>query len=97
MKLKTLIRLAVQSILKNRTRAMLTMLGIIIGVAAVIVMVAVGSGARSRIHEQINNLGTHGRWAFAEPTEVYTIESEFEAKVEQAFDQMIAGIAGSGE
>jgi putative ABC transport system permease protein len=58
-KLKTLIRLAVQSILKNRTRAMLTMLGIIIGVAAVIVMVAVGSGARSRIHEQINNLGTN--------------------------------------
>ncbi len=38
---------------------MLTMLGIVIGVAAVIVMVAVGYGARSRIHEQINNLGTN--------------------------------------
>jgi putative ABC transport system permease protein len=59
LKLETLIRLAVQSILKNRTRALLTMLGIIIGVAAVIVMVAVGSGARSRIREQINNLGTN--------------------------------------
>jgi putative ABC transport system permease protein len=59
MKLSILIRLAVQSILKNRTRAMLTMLGIIIGVAAVIVMVAVGYGARSRIREQINNLGTN--------------------------------------
>jgi putative ABC transport system permease protein len=59
MKLRILLRLAVQSILKNRTRAMLTMLGIIIGVAAVIVMVAVGYGARSRIHEQINNLGTN--------------------------------------
>jgi putative ABC transport system permease protein len=59
MKLSILIRLAIQSILKNRTRAMLTMLGIIIGVAAVIVMVAVGYGARSRIHEQINNLGTN--------------------------------------
>jgi putative ABC transport system permease protein len=59
MKLSILIRLAVQSILKNRMRAMLTMLGIIIGVAAVIVMVAVGYGARSRIHEQINNLGTN--------------------------------------
>jgi putative ABC transport system permease protein len=59
MKLSVLIRLAVQSILKNRMRAMLTMLGIIIGVAAVIVMVAVGYGARSRIHEQINNLGTN--------------------------------------
>jgi putative ABC transport system permease protein len=59
MKLSILIRLAVQSILKNRMRAMLTMLGIIIGVAAVIVMVAVGYGARSRIHDQINNLGTN--------------------------------------
>jgi putative ABC transport system permease protein len=59
MKLKVLIRLAVQSILKNRMRAMLTMLGIIIGVAAVIVMVAVGYGARSRIREQINSLGTN--------------------------------------
>jgi putative ABC transport system permease protein len=54
-----MISLALQSILKNKTRAMLTMLGIVIGVAAVIVMVAVGYGARSRIHEQINNLGTN--------------------------------------
>jgi putative ABC transport system permease protein len=59
MKSTILIRLAMQSILKNKMRAMLTMLGIIIGVAAVIVMVAVGYGARSRIHEQINNLGTN--------------------------------------
>jgi putative ABC transport system permease protein len=59
MKSTILIRLATQSILKNKMRAMLTMLGIIIGVAAVIVMVAVGYGARSRIHEQINNLGTN--------------------------------------
>ena len=59
MNLLILFRLAMQSILRNRTRAALTMLGIIIGVAAVIVMVAVGYGARSRIREQINNLGTN--------------------------------------
>ncbi len=59
MKTKTLIRLATQAIRKNKMRATLTMLGIIIGVAAVIVMVAVGYGARSRIHDQINNLGTN--------------------------------------
>jgi putative ABC transport system permease protein len=59
MNLLILFRLAMQSILKNRTRALLTMLGIVIGVAAVIVMVAVGYGARSRIREQINNLGTN--------------------------------------
>ncbi|HEY6136361.1 MAG TPA: ABC transporter permease [Thermoanaerobaculia bacterium] len=59
MKTNTLIKVATQSIRKNKMRAALTMLGIIIGVAAVIVMVAVGYGARTRIHQQINNLGTN--------------------------------------
>ena len=59
MKTKTLVRVATQSIQKNKMRAALTMLGIIIGVAAVIIMVAVGYGARTRIHQQINNLGTN--------------------------------------
>ena len=59
MRTKTLVKVALQSIQKNKMRASLTMLGIIIGVAAVIVMVAVGGGARSRIREQINNLGTN--------------------------------------
>jgi putative ABC transport system permease protein len=59
MKSNTLVKLATQSILKNKLRAALTMLGIIIGVAAVVVMVAVGYGARTRIRAQINNLGTN--------------------------------------
>ena len=59
MKSTVLIKLATQSIRKNKMRAALTMLGIVIGVAAVIVMVAVGYGARSRIRAQINNLGTN--------------------------------------
>jgi putative ABC transport system permease protein len=59
MKTITLVRLATQAIRKNKMRATLTMLGIIIGVAAVLVMVGVGYGARSRIRAQINNLGTN--------------------------------------
>jgi putative ABC transport system permease protein len=59
MKSMILVKLATQAIRKNKMRAALTMLGIIIGVAAVIVMVAVGYGARTRIQEQINNLGTN--------------------------------------
>jgi putative ABC transport system permease protein len=59
MRTSTLIKVATQSILKNKMRTMLTMLGIIIGVGAVIVMVAVGQGARSSIRDQINNLGTN--------------------------------------
>ena len=59
MKKSNLIKVAGQSILKNKMRALLTMLGIIIGVAAVIVMVAVGAGAQAQIQRQIENLGTN--------------------------------------
>src|SRR5919206_3783750 len=59
MKQKTLLKLAWSSILKNKMRTLLTMLGIVIGVGAVIVMVAVGHGAQSRIQAQINSLGTN--------------------------------------
>lgn len=37
----------------------------------------------------VNNLKSHGRWAFAEFTEVYQIEADFEAKVEAEFNRMI--------
>lgn len=40
----------------------------------------------------VNNLGLYGRWAFAEFTEVYRIEADFEAKVEAQFDKMIASV-----
>ena len=43
----------------NKMRSALTMLGIIIGVAAVIAMVAVGSGAKARIQEQIASMGSN--------------------------------------
>ncbi len=59
MKQATLFRVATQSILKNKMRTLLTMLGIVIGVGAVIVMVAVGQGAQGRIQDQISNLGTN--------------------------------------
>jgi putative ABC transport system permease protein len=59
MKTSRLVKVAGQSILKNKMRTVLTMLGIVIGVAAVIVMVAVGYGARTRIADQIKNLGTN--------------------------------------
>jgi putative ABC transport system permease protein len=54
-----LVKVATQSILRNKLRMALTMLGIVIGVAAVLVMIAVGQGAQSRIAEQIKNLGTN--------------------------------------
>ena len=59
MRTTNLIKVAAESIRKNQMRTLLTMLGIIIGVGAVIVMVAVGEGAQSRIRQQIDNLGTN--------------------------------------
>ncbi|MCG6987030.1 MAG: ABC transporter permease [Gemmatimonadetes bacterium] len=59
MRLRRFIDIAVDSILKNKMRSMLTMLGIIIGVGAVMMMVAVGQGAKSQIRQSINGLGTN--------------------------------------
>jgi type III restriction enzyme len=41
----------------------------------------------------VNNLGTFGRWAFAEFTEVYQIEADFKAKIEGEFNKMIEAVA----
>jgi putative ABC transport system permease protein len=59
MNAKRLVGIATRSILKNKMRALLTMLGIIIGVGAVIVMVAIGQGAKSQIQQRVNSLGTN--------------------------------------
>ena len=59
MKQSTLLKVASASILKNKMRTLLTMLGIVIGVGAVIVMVAVGNGAQTMIESQIKGLGTN--------------------------------------
>lgn len=59
MKLKKILKAAIKSILTSRMRSLLTALGIIIGVAAVVVMVAIGDGAQQRVEEQIAALGTN--------------------------------------
>ena len=57
--LASTIRLGVKSLLLHKLRSALTMLGIIIGVAAVITMIAVGSGATQRVQEQMKGLGSN--------------------------------------
>ena len=54
-----LLRVAMRALAVNKLRSALTMLGIIIGVAAVIVMIAVGAGAQARVEEQIRSLGSN--------------------------------------
>jgi macrolide transport system ATP-binding/permease protein len=50
---------ALQALLRNKTRSALTMLGVFIGVAALIAMIAVGQGANEAVRKQIESLGTN--------------------------------------
>jgi len=52
-------RSAARALYVNKLRSSLTILGIIIGISAVIVMVSVGSGAKEQLGEQIQSLGTN--------------------------------------
>ncbi|HTH81983.1 MAG TPA: ABC transporter permease [Mucilaginibacter sp.] len=59
MNISNLFRIAYRALLRNKLRAFLTMLGIIIGVASVIAMVAIGQGSKQSIHDQLSNMGTN--------------------------------------
>jgi putative ABC transport system permease protein len=67
MSILAILRIAIKSLQRNKTRTFLTMLGIIIGVAAVITMVAIGQGAKKIVDDQISSMGTN----------VLTISSNF--------------------
>jgi len=59
MTLGTLLRIAWEALVRNRVRSLLTMLGVIIGVAAVVITISIGVGARESIAAQINGLGSN--------------------------------------
>src|SRR6266568_382464 len=58
----SILRLAMRALARNKMRSILTMLGIIIGVGAVIASVAVGEGASEQIQQQISSLGDNMVW-----------------------------------
>ena len=59
MKILYLMQNCVRSILRNMMRSLLTSLGIIIGVASVVVMTAIGQGAQNEIEARISSMGTN--------------------------------------
>jgi putative ABC transport system permease protein len=59
MNLRTLLRIAWEAIVRNRARSLLTMLGMIIGVAAVVITISIGVGARAAVSAQITGLGSN--------------------------------------
>jgi putative ABC transport system permease protein len=54
-----LLKIAYRALLRNKTRALLTMLGIIIGIASVIAMVGIGQSSSKSINDQISSMGTN--------------------------------------
>lgn len=62
---RSVVKVAVRALARNKVRSALTMLGIIIGVASVIAMVSLGQGAQQRVQEQIASLGTNMLIVFA--------------------------------
>jgi putative ABC transport system permease protein len=60
-----LLRSALVALLRNKMRSMLTVMGITIGIAAVICVVAIGKAGQSRVEQQMNNLGDNFVWVEA--------------------------------
>jgi putative ABC transport system permease protein len=79
MKLLNLFHIAWKALQRNRMRAFLTMLGIIIGVASVIAMMAIGQGSKQSIRNQISSMGSN--MLFVQPG------SDFRGGVQQDFSQ----------
>jgi putative ABC transport system permease protein len=98
-------RVAVRALGRNKLRTALTMLGVVIGVAAVITMVALGTGAQERVTESISSLGTNqvtvmpgsGRLRGGPPgmggTPVTTLTEADAKAIAKRFPQTIAAVA----
>src|SRR3981081_2240447 len=65
MSLATIIREALQALVRNPLRSLLTMLGIIMGVGSFICVVAVGNAGSSRVEDQLNKVGDNLIWVEA--------------------------------
>ena len=59
MDINNLLKICIKALLNNKTRCFLTMLGIIIGVAAVIAMLAIGNGSKQSIRAEIGQMGSN--------------------------------------
>src|SRR5260370_14851249 len=69
------LRLPMVAIIRNKLRTSLTMLGILIGVAAVVVTTALGSGAPAQINGQIESLGSNVLLVSPQPNQISRAKS----------------------
>lgn len=59
MNIANLLKVAIDAILRNKTRTLLTILGVVIGIASVIAMVSIGQSSQQSITEQVSSMGTN--------------------------------------
>lgn len=96
-------RVAVTALRANPLRSLLTMLGVVIGVAAVVVLVAIGTGAKSEVEEQVNGLGANlvivvpGRLDFGSAPTKSRLELGDAERIGRATGQEVAVNLASGE
>ncbi|MEX2290787.1 MAG: ABC transporter permease [Mycobacteriales bacterium] len=96
-------RVAVTALRANRLRSLLTMLGVVIGVAAVVVLVAIGTGAKQEVEDQVNGLGANliivvpGRLEFGSAPTKSRLELGDAERIGRATGQDVAVTLSSGE
>jgi putative ABC transport system permease protein len=90
MKLKNLLKAALRSLAKNKMRTFLTMLGIIIGVASVIAMLAIGQGSKQSIQAQISTLGTNVLMIFPQASSTGGVRMEAGSSQKMTLDDVTA-------
>jgi putative ABC transport system permease protein len=98
-------RVALDALRANRMRSGLTMLGVVIGVAAVVILVAIGSGARQEVESQVEGLGSNlilvvpGRFEFGSAPSVSRMQlSDTDLLVREVGDpRAVAATVASGE
>ena len=96
-------RVAVTALRANRLRSLLTMLGVVIGVAAVVVLVAIGTGAQREVEAQVNGLGANlvivvpGRLEFGAAPTKSRLELSDADRIGRATGQDVAVTLSSGE
>ncbi len=102
-KLSQSLKMSVKSILSNKGRSALTMLGIIIGVASVIILTGIGNGATSSITDSLSSLGTkmitvsmsRGRWGASTRTISLSDMEKFLEENPELVESMSPAISGS--
>ncbi|WP_438005531.1 ABC transporter permease [Sorangium sp. So ce321] len=78
------VRIALRAIVRSKLRAALTVLGILIGVAAVVVVVALGTGVRNRILGEISGLGASSIYVFPQSTQASGLRRRESARMSEA-------------